>query len=95
MEHSPYASAVTRPFEVYNSIFLTLPLDGIRGTGLRVPLFAEACREGLAEGRSPIDLLAGTGAPAGKSAGIVVSIRSVYRAAGGAVDAWRMRGMTA
>ena len=58
MEHSPYASAVTRPFEVYNSIFLTLPLDGIRGTGLRVPLFAEACREGLAEGRSPMDLLA-------------------------------------
>ncbi len=58
MEHSPYASAVTRPFEVYNSIFLTLPLDGIRGTGLRVPLFAEACQEGLAEGRSPMELLA-------------------------------------
>ena len=57
MEHSTYASAVARPFEVYNSIFLTLPLDGIRGTGLRVPLFAEACREGLAEGRSPMDLL--------------------------------------
>ncbi|MGB1072629.1 MAG: phosphoenolpyruvate carboxylase [Flavobacteriales bacterium] len=58
MEHSTYASAVARPFEVYNSIFLTLPLDGIRGTGLRVPLFAEACREGLADGRSPMDLLA-------------------------------------
>jgi phosphoenolpyruvate carboxylase len=58
MEHSTYASAVARPFEVYNSIFLTLPLDGIRGTGLRVPLFAEACREGLAGGRSPMDLLA-------------------------------------
>ena len=57
MEHSTYASAVARPFEVYNSIFLTLPLDGIRGTGLRVPLFAEACREGLAQGRSPMDLL--------------------------------------
>jgi len=57
MEHSTYASAVARPFEVYNSIFLTLPLDGIRGTGLRVPLFAEACREGLAAGRSPMDLL--------------------------------------
>ena len=57
MEHSTYASAVARPFEVYNSIFLTLPLDGIRGTGLRVPLFAEACRDGLAEGRSPMDLL--------------------------------------
>ena len=57
MEHSTYASAVARPFEVYNSIFLTLPLDGIRGTGLRVPLFAEACRKGLAEGQSPMDLL--------------------------------------
>ena len=57
MEHSIYAAAVTRPFEVYNSIFLTLPLDGIRGTGLRVPLFAEACRQGLADGRSPMELL--------------------------------------
>mgnify|MGYP003779987067 CR=1 FL=1 len=57
MEHSNYAEAVARPFEVYNSIFLTLPLDGIRGTGLRVPLFAEACRKGLVEGRSPMDLL--------------------------------------
>ena len=67
MEHSTYASAVARPFEVYNSIFLTLPLDGIRGTGLRVPLFAEACREGLAAGRSPMALLAehlGEGSPA-------------------------------
>ncbi len=57
MEHSNYAAAVTRPFEVYNSIFLTLPLDGIRGTGLRVPLFSEACRNGLSLGRSPMDLL--------------------------------------
>ena len=57
MEHSTYAATVARPFEVYNSIFLTLPLDGIRGTGLRVPLFAEACRKGLMEGRSPMDLL--------------------------------------
>lgn len=57
MEHSNYAAAVTRPFEVYNSIFLTLPLDGIRGTGLRVPLFSEACRNGLSQGRSPMDLL--------------------------------------
>lgn len=58
MEHSTYAAAVSRPFEVYNSIFLTLPLDGIRGTGLRVPLFAEACRKGLMDGHSPMDLLA-------------------------------------
>ena len=71
MEHSTYASAVARLFEVYNSIFLTLPLDGIRGTGLSVPLFAETCRKGLAEGRSPMDLLVehlGKGSPSPEEA---------------------------
>ncbi len=53
MEHTPYTTAVARPFEVYNSIFLTLPLDGIRGTGVQVPLFQEVCRRSLRAGVSP------------------------------------------
>lgn len=57
MDNTPYLSAVARPFEVYNSIFLTLPLDGIRGTGVQVPLFQEACRRGLAQGISPRELV--------------------------------------
>lgn len=57
MENTPYTTAVARPFEVYNSIFLTLPLDGIRGTGVQVPLFQETCRRALAAGASPRELV--------------------------------------
>ena len=57
MENTPYTTAVARPFEVYNSIFLTLPLDGIRGTGVQVPLFKETCRKALSSGASPRELV--------------------------------------
>jgi len=57
MENTPYTTAVARPFEVYNSIFLTLPLDGIRGTGVQVPLFQETCRKALSSGASPRELV--------------------------------------
>ena len=33
MENTPYTAAVARPFEVYNSIFLTLPLGWNSGNG--------------------------------------------------------------
>ena len=59
MENTPYTAAVARPFEVYNSIFLTLPLDGIRGTGVQVPLFQETCRKALANGSSPREVVEG------------------------------------
>ena len=52
-----YHAIVRHPFEVYNGIFLTLPLDGIRATGLRVPLLQEICENGLASGEKPLDIL--------------------------------------
>ena len=57
MDNTPYTSAVARPFEVYNSIFLTLPLDGIRRTGVQVPVFQEECRRALEAGRSPMEIV--------------------------------------
>jgi phosphoenolpyruvate carboxylase len=42
---------------VFNGIFLTLPLDGIRQTGLRVPLLQEACETGLADSKEPQEIL--------------------------------------
>lgn len=59
MDNTRYTSAVARPFEVYNSIFLTLPLDGIRRTGVQVPVFQEQCRRGLEEGQSPREIVEG------------------------------------
>ena len=46
-EKKDYKSVVSHPYQVFNGIFLTLPLDGIRQTGLRVPLLQEACEMGL------------------------------------------------
>ena len=52
-----YHAIVSHPFEVYNGIFLTLPLDGIRATGLRVPVLQEACETGLAADQRPQEIL--------------------------------------
>ena len=54
-----YSAVVSHPFHVFNGIFLTLPLDGIRQTGLRVPLLQEACDEGLNKAKTPAEILDG------------------------------------
>ena len=56
-ERKEYNQVVSHPFQVFNGIFLTLPLDGIRQTGLRVPLLQEACELGLEESQSPVEIL--------------------------------------
>ena len=56
-EKKDYRSVVSHPYQVFNGIFLTLPLDGIRQTGLRVPLLQEACELGLEQGAAPHDIL--------------------------------------
>tara|TARA_B100000767_G_scaffold61910_1_gene57779 strand:- start:2781 stop:5336 length:2556 start_codon:yes stop_codon:yes gene_type:complete len=56
-DRKDYRTVVSHPFHVFNGIFLTLPLDGIRQTGLRVPLLQEVCEEGLANSKEPKDIL--------------------------------------
>jgi len=56
-ERKEYQAVVSHPFQVFNGIFLTLPLDGIRQTGLRVPLLQEACELGLEDSQSPVEIL--------------------------------------
>ena len=58
-EKKDYKSVVSHPYQVFNGIFLTLPLDGIRQTGLRVPLLQEACEMGLERGDAPHEILEG------------------------------------
>lgn len=40
-------------YQLYNGLFLTLPLDAVQQTGLLLPLLEVACHEGLAEGKDP------------------------------------------
>lgn len=56
-DRKDYRTVVSHPFHVFNGIFLTLPLDGIRQTGLRVPLLQEACETGLAGSKEPQEIL--------------------------------------
>lgn len=44
-------------FKVYNSIFLTLGLDGVHRTGILLPLLKEHCAKGLSEVKAPNDII--------------------------------------
>lgn len=43
-------------YQLFNSIFMTLPFDAIDNTGVLLPLFAEICDEGFAENKSPREI---------------------------------------
>ncbi len=50
-------SSVALKFQMYNSLFLQLPFQGIEETGARLTLFAQACRNGLDAGKTPVELI--------------------------------------
>jgi len=52
-----FRRSVQNKFNVYNSLFLSLPFRQIRKTGVLIPLLQSECREGLNAGRSPADIL--------------------------------------
>jgi phosphoenolpyruvate carboxylase len=41
-------------YQLYNSMFLTLPLDAVEQVGLLLPLLEEGCRNGLENGKDPL-----------------------------------------
>ncbi|TYP99578.1 phosphoenolpyruvate carboxylase type 1 [Tenacibaculum adriaticum] len=40
-------------YQIYNSIFMTLPFDRISKTGVLLPLFHDVCEQGFQEGKNP------------------------------------------
>jgi phosphoenolpyruvate carboxylase len=44
---------VLSKYQIYNSVFLTLPFDTIENTGVLLPLFSELCEKGYQEKQSP------------------------------------------
>ncbi len=48
-----YRELVELKYQLYNSLFLTLPLHAVQQTGLLLPLLHEACVKGLENGESP------------------------------------------
>ena len=52
-----YQELVELKYQLYNSLFLTLPLDAIEQTGLLLPLLQEACSTGLEDEKSPENII--------------------------------------
>ncbi|MDD9896065.1 MAG: phosphoenolpyruvate carboxylase [Gammaproteobacteria bacterium] len=52
-----YENLVELKYQLYNSLFLTLPLDAVEQTGLLLPLLEEASHAGLASGLDPTQIL--------------------------------------
>lgn len=48
---------VLSKFQIYNSIFMTLPFDQITKTGVLLPLFHETCEKGYTEGDDPTTIV--------------------------------------
>lgn len=48
---------VLSKYQIYNSIFMTLPFDAITKTGTLLPLFHETCQKGFANGDDPTTIV--------------------------------------
>ncbi|MEZ4794921.1 MAG: phosphoenolpyruvate carboxylase [Flavobacteriaceae bacterium] len=49
---------VLSKYQIYNSIFMTLPFDAITRTGVLLPLFQEVCEKGFANQKNPSEIVA-------------------------------------
>lgn len=52
-----YENLVELKYQLYNGLFLTLPLDAIEQTGLFLPLLDKASTKGLDEGLNPTEII--------------------------------------
>ncbi|MDA9244519.1 phosphoenolpyruvate carboxylase [Flavobacteriaceae bacterium] len=50
---------VLSKFEIYNSLFLTLPFDSIAQSSLYLPLFSDHCKKGFEQKKSPLEIIQG------------------------------------
>ncbi len=61
MERKPkidrFNESVLSRYQIYNSIFLTLPFDDITNTGVLIPLFSETCEKGFEKGHNPTEIV--------------------------------------
>ncbi|MGB3606697.1 phosphoenolpyruvate carboxylase, partial [Psychroserpens sp.] len=48
---------VKSKYQIYNSIFMTLPFDSITKTGVLLPLFHETCQKGFQAGENPTTIV--------------------------------------
>ncbi|MGI9054214.1 MAG: phosphoenolpyruvate carboxylase, partial [Pyrinomonadaceae bacterium] len=54
-----FENSVGLKFQLYNSLFLSLPFYGVDKTGILLSLFNTSCEEGFQKGKSPQEIVAG------------------------------------
>lgn len=54
---SRFKQNVLSKYQIYNSIFMTLPFDSVTKTGVLLPLFHETCQKGFANGEDPTTIV--------------------------------------
>ncbi len=52
-----FSEKVLSKFQVYNSIFSTLPYSSVKNTGVMLSLFEKNCKEGYENGKTPIQIV--------------------------------------
>lgn len=52
-----FKQSVLSKYQIYNSIFMTLPFDNITKTGVLLPLFHETCVKGFKKGDNPTKIV--------------------------------------
>lgn len=52
-----FKKTVTNKFNIYNSLFLSLPYNNVENVGVLIPLLLDQCEKGLKEGKDPQEIL--------------------------------------
>src|SRR3990167_5700603 len=52
-----FKKSVNNKFNIYNSLFLSLPYKNIENVGMLLPLLLDQCQKGLKAGRNPQEIL--------------------------------------
>ena len=52
-----FNEVIRSKFQIYNSLFLTLPFASIKRTSLMLPLFTDYCKKGYAKGQNPMRIV--------------------------------------
>ena len=56
-KHTRFNESVLAKYQIYNSIFMTLPFDTITKTGVLLPLFHDTCKTGFSNGQNPSEIV--------------------------------------
>src|SRR6476469_3824657 len=54
---SNFKRNVTDKYVIYNSLFAALPFSGIANVGALLPILLQACVDGYAEGKNPMEII--------------------------------------